>query len=401
MKVAVISFYLMESTIPLVKHLSLSGIEVDLYSLLPYNNQNTFVYDFSSSPQPIGFVDAKVMRKTFGKRLCDYLSDVDTKVFIFPDRKLQMLFFKDLYYAYKFARKIKKGDYDLIHIIHTSPRFWFLINLFIKKEKIVQTLHEVISHEGRTNISSRWILRLLIKNRIPIIFHSDVSKQRFIEFRNSVSSKQENEDHLVMIRFGLFETYYCFSNETGCNEKKEKINILQFGRIVPSKGIDILLEAVKILQDKYPIHLIVAGSGEPYFTFKGVNNYQFINRFIPNEEIVSLIRKSDMIVMPYTSASQSGIPMTVYAFNKPIVASDIAGLREVIDHLKTGILVDNLDANKLALAIETLLINRDLKANMSENIKQKYSEGEFSWPFIANKTIKFYEKHLNFSNNKN
>jgi glycosyltransferase involved in cell wall biosynthesis len=390
----------MESTLPLAKHLSLSGIDVDLFSLLPYKNQNAFVYDFSSNPQPVGFVDKKNIAKTFGKKLLDYLSGININVFIFPDRKLQKLFFKDLYYAYKLSQKIKKGNYDLVHIIHTSPRFWFLLYFFLDKKKVVQTLHEVISHEGETSLSSKWILKLLIKNSTPIIFHSDISRQRFVDFRNTVSNKEVKSDHLAMIRFGLFETYYCFSNGGDNKKISDTINIVNFGRIVPSKGIHFLLDAVKILQKKYPIHVTIAGRGEPYFDFKGINSYDFINRFISNEEIVSLIEESDMVVMPYTSASQSGIPMTAYAFNKPIVATNIAGLKEVIDDSKTGIIVNNLNAENLAAAMETLIINPDLKEKMSTNIKEKYSVGEFSWPFIAAETISFYKKHLNWQDAK-
>jgi glycosyltransferase involved in cell wall biosynthesis len=53
-----------------------------------------------------------------------------------------------------------------------------------------------------------------------------------------------------------------------------------------------------------------------------------------------------------------------------------------------------LNARSFAASIEMLLENPDLLLKMKENIKQKYSEGEFSWPFIANETINFYKKHL-------
>lgn len=394
MKVALVSFYLMESTIPLAKYLSLNGTDVDIFSLLPYNDQNTFVYNFTDNKQPIGFVNSKNIRNAFGKNLMKYLSKINLKVYIFPDRRIQKFFLIDLFSAYKLSKEIKKRRYDLIHIIHTTPRFWYFLYLFLDKKKVVQTLHEVISHDGKSSYPEKRNLKVLVRNYTPIIFHSETSLQRYLEFRTHVTNKEMNEDQLAIIRFGLFETYFCFSGRLANERNHGKLHILTFGRIVPSKGIHLLIEAVKILQEQYPVHLIVAGKGEPYFDFNGIISYEFINRFISNEEIVGLIKKSDMVVMPYTSASQSGIPMTVYAFNKPIVASNIAGLKEVIDHLKTGILVDNLDGHKLALAIETLLVNKDLKENMSKNIKEKYSEGEFSWPFIANKTIDFYKKQL-------
>lgn len=394
MKIAIVSFYLMESTIPLAKHLSLKGIRVDLFSLLPYLNQNTFVYDFSANRQPLGFVKESIARKTFGKKLCDYLSNINTRVFIFPDRKIQKFFGKDLYFAFRLAKQLRNEKYDLIHIIHTSPRFWRYLFLFLDKKKVVQTLHEVTSHEGIHSKEEERNLKLLIKEETPIIFHSRASKQRFIDFRNRFAQNKLNEDQVTLIRFGLFETYYCFSNHLQSRKKNEMIHILNFGRIVPSKGINILVEAVRILQNKYSIHLTIAGSGNAYFDFNGIKSYDFINRSLSNEEIVHLIEDCDLVVLPYTSASQSGIPMTVYAFNKPIVASNIAGLKEVIQDGQTGVLVNDINPCSFATAIETLLINNDLRKDLSKNINEKYSSGEFSWPFIADQTIEFYSREI-------
>jgi glycosyltransferase involved in cell wall biosynthesis len=240
----------------------------------------------------------------------------------------------------------------------------------------------------------------LIKKATPIIFHSYISKNRFIEYRKIIPTKIISDDNLIMIRFGLFETYKCFSNRSENISKNEKITILNFGRIVPNKGIHLLIEAVKILQDKYTIHLIVAGDGNPYFDLNGIKSYEFINRFISNEEIVNLIESCTMVVLPYTSASQSGVPMTVYSFCKPIVASNIAGFKEVIDHLKTGILVDDITGKAFASAIELLLGNDDLIRDMEENIKKKYSEGEFSWSVIASQTMKFYKEQIESNHKK-
>ena len=400
MKVALVSFYVMETTIPLARHLSLGGDDIDLYSLLPQYNQNTYVFDFIKNKQPNGFVDSNIVRSTLGDNLCNYLSRVSIKVFIFPDGRLDEYILKDMYYAFILAKYIKERKYDLIHIIHTDNRFWFFFNFFVRKEKIVQTLHEVTSHEAIKSYAEIRKLNLLINNSTPIIFHSHVSRKRFIEYAQISATKQICEENLVMIRFGLFETYQWFSNKSENFKKNEEINILYFGRIVPYKGIHLLIGAVKILQDKYPVHLIVAGEGTFHLNFEGIKSYEFINRFISNEEIVNLIESSSMVVLPYTSASQSGVPMTVYSFCKPVIASNIAGFKEVIDHLKTGILVDDLNEKSFASSIEMILASNHLKHEMEKNIKTKYNDGEFSWFFIADQTMKFYKKQIE-SNCKN
>lgn len=393
MKIALVSFYVMESSIPLAKHLSLTQADIDLYCLLPNGNQNAFVFNFMSNKQPNGFIDSKIAKNAMGEKLCNYLSSVNTKIYIYPNRWFQKIFFQDLYYAYLLAKYIKKNKYDLIHIIHTSKRFWIFFYFFMDKRKIIQTLHEVTSHEAKTPFFDKWILKLLIKNSTPVIFHSNISKSRFIEFRKLLKSKKAKEDNLTMIRFGLYETYQLYAGRPVKNNS-DNINILNFGRIVPYKGINILIEAVKLLQDKYPIHLIVAGNGTPYFDFEGIHSFEFINKSISNEEMAKLIEGCKMVVLPYSSVSQSGIPMTVFLFNKPIVASNIEGLREVIDHMETGILVDNINAESLASSIKILLENGELSNYISKNIERKYGEGEFSWRSIAEKTFLFYKRQF-------
>jgi len=394
MRVAIVSFYLMESTIPLAKYLSLKGVEVDVFCVLPHSNQNTYVVDFLRNKQPIGFVKEKITSNTMGDKLCNYLSDIKTRFFIFPDGRFERLFLKDFYYAFKLAEYINNKGYDIIHIIHTSRRFWLFFYFFMPKNKIIQTLHEVTSHEGKTSFLVLQKLKWLIKNSTPIIFHSEISKKRFIDFRKAFFPNKRLHNDFTIIRFGLFETYYCFSDNSIELPKKNMLKILNFGRIVPSKGIHFLIDAVKQLQITHPIHLTIAGEGQPYFDLSEIKSYEFINRFITNEEIVTLIKECDVVVLPYTSASQSGIPMTVFAFNKPIIASNIDGFKEVIDNFETGILVDHLDKDSLAKSIEIFLSDSNLKSKMRENIKNKYTSGDFSWPSIAAKTVDFYAEQI-------
>ena len=242
----------------------------------------------------------------------------------------------------------------MVHIIHMSKTFSKYLYFFVDKRKVIQTLHEVTAHESETPKYRVELMKTLIKNSTPIIFNSNISKKRFIDFSKQIAEKKYIENNLTMIRFRLVRNLSLFFKERNENKKQTWIKILNIGRIVPYKGIHFLIEAVKILQEKYPIHLVVAGNGKAYFDFKGIKSYDFINRSYSNEEVISLIEECDMVVLPYTSGSQSGVPMTVFAFNKPIIASNIAGFKEVIDHMETGLLFDNQNAQTLASSMEIL-----------------------------------------------
>lgn len=395
MKVALVSIYSMDSTMPLAKHLADQGADVHLYGAMPSYNQNLFVVDFSKEPQPYGFVDTPFADRKMGKGLVGYMSGLKTNYFVYPSGFGKKTLLADLQYAWRFSRHLKNHKFDIIHLIHTGNRFSLLLMWLLRKENLVQTLHEVTGHSGDTSSYDVKILKKLIKENIPVIFNSQVSKDRFAAFRASVTKAPFREKLYKMIRFSLYETYHHFSQDENIEDSKTTAApvpvILHFGRIVPYKGIDILIDAVKILQETQPVHLVIAGGGAPYFSFEGINSYEFINYAISNEEIIALIKRCTVVVCPYRSASQSGIPMTVYSFNKPIIGSSAGGLKEVIDHNVTGLLVDTLDAPSFASAIGSLISNEPLQEEMIRNIKNKYNKGAFSWPSIAGETLTFYK----------
>ena len=399
MKVALVSTYCLDSTMPLAKHLADQNIETHLFGLMPQYNQNVFVVDFSNSKQPNGFIKSNILSKKMGSGLCEYLALVKSRFFIFPAGSGKKTFFSDIYYAYKFCNYLIKHRFDVIHLIHTGNRFSLLLMHILKKQNLIQTLHEVTAHNGDTNYYDIRILKTLIANNIPIIFHSNISMDRFLEFRSSVTSTDFNKTLYKMLRFSLYETYSHFLPE------KDKIDlqstdrsvpiILHFGRIVPYKGIDILIDAIKIIQKKQPVHLIVAGEGDPYFNFDEIISYEFINYSISNEEIIELITKCTLVVCPYRSASQSGIPMSVFPFNKPIIVSNMEGFKDIVDHNITGLVVEKMDPVSFAEAIESLISNKALRKQMALNIEKKFREGDFFWPNIAKATKNFYNMSLN------
>ena len=397
MKVALISTFCLESSFPLAKNIQENGSDIHLFGIVPIKNQDLYVVNFSENEQPIGFINNEIINAILGYQLLNYLKNIKMFFYVIHGSGRKHII-SDLYNCWKLSAFIKKEKFDIVHLVHTYGRISLFLLYFLRKQNVVQTLHEVTSHSGETSKIDFLILKFLAKKNIPLIFHSIISKNRFLTFKDTIGKTTTFDNDLyIVIKFGLFETYklFDFKCENKISNSRCDIPIvLHFGRILPYKGIDILIEAIKLVQKVIPVHLIIAGSGSPYFSFQGLNSFEFINRNLSNTEITHLIKISNIVVCPYKSASQSGIPMTVFVFNKPIIASNVGGFNEVIDDGKNGNLINSLYPIDFSSSILNILLDNDLNSTIKDNIKNKFEQGEYSWRQIAQQTINFYEKSI-------
>ena len=158
---------------------------------------------------------------------------------------------------------------------------------------------------------------------------------------------------------------------------KTKEVILFFGLIRPYKGLMKLLEAFPLIkQERKDVTLLIVG--ECYGDIKeyenkiktlGIeNNVKLINKFVANEDIEPYFVVSDVVVLPYESASQSGIVMTSYAFGRPVIATDVGGIKEQILQDKTGVVIENNSKENILRGVNTVLDNMET-TDYSKNIE--------------------------------
>lgn len=148
-----------------------------------------------------------------------------------------------------------------------------------------------------------------------------------------------------------------------------------------------------IVAEQPDINIIIAGKGDFYFDksrFEENPRYIFINRFITNEELVSLISNSIAVVCPYIDATQSGVIMSAFALNKPVIATNVGALPEMVKDGRTGFLVPPKDSKAIEKAVREI-IQPGVAQQMSENIEKDYSTGSSSWSNIAEKMLENYQ----------
>ena len=148
--------------------------------------------------------------------------------------------------------------------------------------------------------------------------------------------------------------------------------LLMFGHMSPYKGPNVLLEAFKkLVQERPSLRLIIAGSDHPKFPgyieslaaseIKGVE----VLGYVPEEELPRLFSTADLVVLPYLSATgTSGVFHLACGYGKPVVASDLPELREMVEEGATALLVRPNDAASLLQAIRRLLDDSELAREM-------------------------------------
>src|SRR5258708_11880054 len=95
------------------------------------------------------------------------------------------------------------------------------------------------------------------------------------------------------------------------------------------------------------------------------------NEFISEEGTAEYFCRASVVVLPYIEASQSGVVSLAYSAAKPVVATTVGGLPEMVEHGRTGYLVPPRDAPQLAESVALLLLDADLRHHMGSNGKRK------------------------------
>ncbi len=169
--------------------------------------------------------------------------------------------------------------------------------------------------------------------------------------------------------------------------------ILNFGLIRPYKGVDVLLKAVKRLGDVDRLKCIVVG--EVYSQRELIDKLiaeispdkiRLVDEYIPNEQVALWFRAADVVVLPYRSATQSGIIPIAYRCNRPVIATRVGGLPDAVTEDQSGYLVEPGDPTQLANAIRRFFIDYR-NPDLSEGIKQMCAK--LSWSQYSTETIKF------------
>ncbi|MDR1725221.1 MAG: glycosyltransferase [Bacteroidales bacterium] len=308
----------------------------------------------------------------------------------------------------KVGKKLKCSKPDIIIIKYWmsffAPCFGTIARIAKKnnKTKIIVILDNVIPHEPRffDKVFTKYFVR---------------GADAFIAMSNKVLNDLktfDNKKPKILTPHPLFDNFgekiekqqavnFLHNQYESIPTEKQMIRLLFFGLIRAYKGLDLLIEALarKDLQT-FPLHLVVAGEfyedSKPYFEkVKKLGLEQritFINKFIDDIYVKNYFCSSDLLVLPYKDATQSGVTQIAYHFDLPMIVTDVGGLAEIVPDGVSGYVCKK--ANKDCLA-DTILKYCTEKPDFTHTLACEKSK--YSWNIM---TKKIKELYYNIETNK-
>jgi glycosyltransferase involved in cell wall biosynthesis len=379
MKIAIICYYHVDATISLVKYLKKAddNLEIDFICLFDQSDKNATPISFTNLNVKNGFLEDADVLRVIDKEVIDYLKGfAQLKIFVF--NSWYIYDYKNYLLLFQLKNKLINENYTLINFVGSS-RLIILLNLMIKMKVKFHMIHEPYPHAKilkRRLIIHKFLMNLLIKTGSHITVPSLVSYSRIID------NWKIDQKKISILCFSQFEIYKEYLKK---GVLKSDNVLLFYGLINKYKGVEVLISAMKKVIKVLPeLKLIIAGKGEIEYDITTLgDNFEIINRYITNEEIAELNQLATLVVCPYFSASQSGVVMTSFAFNNPVLATNVGALPEVIENGKTGILIDYPDPDLLAKEIIDFFQDPQKINKFRDNISNKYSKTEYSWSNIA------------------
>ena len=298
------------------------------------------------------------------------------------------------------ARKIAvRDDSSIVHFINRGA---CLPGMIAALEKIgrrtVYTIHDPVPHEEHR---SKW-------TELVDAFYWNRQVPRIIALSSKIHVHSEKHRAVLVARYGEWCAHKIYVVQHGASLSKEigagrdvpkelegldrsRPVVLFFGRIEPYKGLQLLIDAARMLRTAgRSIQIIIAGSGSVE-GYDGLceDGIVLINRYIPDSEIKELFGASDILVLPYLTATQSGVVPLAYLLGKAVVATNVGAIEEIVIDGVTGRLVEPQDATRLARAMEDVLSDQELLERLSAGARQ-FALGALGEDVVARAHVKEY-----------
>lgn len=291
----------------------------------------------------------------------------------------------------RFARESRRAD--LVHVQFLAvPRLdirW--LRRIAQDVPMVYTVHNAYPHDVGRSDAVRRLYGEIYRLADVLIVHTEHTR-RVLEEEFGIAGTA-----IVRVPFGAYPVVApaALVRHTG------PLRVLFFGEIRRNKGLGELLEAVAQLEARgIACQLTVAGACTDFRPYRAqIERLSLTDRvetrieYIPEPEVRDYFAAADVIALPYTTIDQSAVAHLALSFGRPLVASSIGGLADLLRASEGGLPVPPADTTALADALERLAREPALRTRLGAN-GARYAEGMLSWKASARDTIGAYRMAL-------
>ncbi len=261
------------------------------------------------------------------------------------------------------GRLVKRKQPDLVIFKYWLPFFgpcFGTIASVVKqnpRSKVLYICDNVIPHERRPG--DLLLTRYAFKRADYFIVQSRAVEKELLRYFPGAEYRR--------VPHPVYENFGAPVPKTLARERlqiRSKRVILYFGYVRAYKGLLHLIDAMKSLRDHFGSHedeILLLAVGEFYDDEKKYRDrvtglglersVRFVPDYVPNSQVAEYFSAADIVVLPYLSATQSGIAQIAYNFDKPLIVTNVGGLAEIVADNKTGYVVPPGDAEEIARAV--------------------------------------------------
>ncbi len=369
----------------IINDASIGGGQVHIHQLLKQLNRDRFMPMIMCSQQ--------------GEMIHDFIHESELFSPIHIGKGIHPIsLIKNIYSMYKIFQFIRDHHVDVIHTHGGIAGLWGRLSaVFVRRVTVIHTFHGIhFLHYQNSVLRKLYIVfeRFLSRCTDMVVCVSESDRE------NGLHNKLFKHSKSMVIRNGIgkmaFGQNVSFLLKSDFGIKGNEYTVCHVARLDYVKGQIYLLEAIKWVIEIIPnVKLLVVGTGPlkkrlfAYSQELGLNNHiRFLNY---RKDIFNILYISDLFVL---SSLWEGLPLSILeamVLGKPIVATAVDGIRDVIENEKDGLLVPPKNSKALAAAIVKLLQDRRLAKQMGKRAKRK-AEQQFNVKSMIEQTENLYTK---------
>ncbi len=286
------------------------------------------------------------------------------------------------------AKLVCSKKFDIIHVNWPFPHILFgVCAKAVSRSRIFATFY---------GLEIRWLKKkfpFLVKPFAYLINRADVI--------TAISNHTAGELKGI-VKKGIPIIPFSITVESQINSISDENFVLFVGRHVERKGVHILIEAFRMIHKEIPHNVVIVGDGPKRKNWeKMTQDYRLGERikftgWVSKEDLHNYYRTCSFFVLPaiydkHGDTEGLGVVMIeAMSYSKPVIASNVGGITDVVINGHNGILVKDNDPDALAKAIKELAHNKELSNKLGANAKKTIDE-RFNWDKIVSKLIGLYE----------